>query len=399
MLVSLKQHPLNAPMLGDEPGYYAELNYLFHYGFYMSLSQGTSFGYSGLLYILAHIIPIDAFLVMKFFSAISFIACCFIILKIFDRLNNVSYETKYLAMVFFAYYSIAHIWRALPDIPCTLSLFTGVLILLKNRSYRSVVITSLFVFLAFIIKPNILFYIPGILLFIVASKNIQLKQKVAEVILFVGVFFSCFIVYHIPGYQAYGKLMLESKNHMYVGSQRIESTLTWPEINIYYEVYNPNKRINKWAVNPDEVNEFKKNNPGKLDLSYTQFLRQHFNIWAKNEVTKIFLDVPYLVDCGMFYHKWTTVNKWIKNTYIIEFVSLVFLIFCCYKERRMITGNPFLLVPFTYALLLCLIAIPQLEYNWMIGCTPFFALPILEYLQKRISPYIILAAQLLVVLF
>lgn len=399
MLVSLKEHPLNAPKLGDEPGYFAELSYLSHYGFYMSLSQGTSFGYSGLLYILDHIIPVDTFLVMKIFSALCFIGCCFVILKIFDRLNNISYATKYLGMVFFAYYCIGHIWRALPDIPSTLFLFIAFLVFLSNRNYKSVAISSLLVFIAFIIKPNALFYVPAILLYIVVGKNINLKRKAVEVILFISVFFTCFVIYHIPGYQTYGKLMLESKNHMYVGSQRVESTLTWPEINIYYEVYNPNKRINKWQVDPDEVNDFKKNNPGKLDLSYTQFVRQHFNVWAKNEVTKIFLDVPYLVDCGMFYHKWTTVNKWIKNTYIIEFVSLIFFIFCCYKERNLVVNNPFLLVPFTYALLLCLIAIPQLEYNWMIGCTAFFALPILEYLQKRISPYFILAAQLLVVLF
>ena len=51
MLVSLKAHPLNSIMLGDEPGYYTELDYLNHYGFYQSLAQGMSFGYTGLLFI------------------------------------------------------------------------------------------------------------------------------------------------------------------------------------------------------------------------------------------------------------------------------------------------------------------------------------------------------------
>lgn len=399
MFVSLKVHPLNATMLGDEPGYFAELNYLSHYGFYNSLSQGTSFGYSGILYFLVHIIPVSAFVVMKIFSAICYVICCFVILKIFDQLNNIGYETKYLGMVFFAYFTSGNIWRALPDIPSTLFLFIAVLVLLRNRNYKSVAITSLIVFIAFIIKPNILFYVPALLLYIIVSKNFKLKRKAVEVIIFISVFFSCFVVYHIPGYQTYGKLMLESKNHTYIGSKRVESTLTWPEINIYYEVYNPNKRVNKWQVNPEEVKEFKKNNPGQLDQTYTQFLQQHFSIWAKNEVIKIFLDVPYFVDCSMFYHKWTAINKWIKNVFIIEFGSFIFFIFCCYKERSLIISNPFLIVPFTYAILLCFISIPQLEYNWMISCMPFFALPILGFLQKKISPYFILFGQLLIVFF
>ena len=109
-------------------------------------------------------------------------------------------------------------------------------------------------------------------------------QIILQIILFTGVFSACFIAYNIPGYQAYGKLMLEDKNHVYEGSKRIELSPNWNEINTYYEVYNPNKRENKWHVTIDEVNEFKKNNPDKLDLSYTQFLQQHSNIWAKNDL-------------------------------------------------------------------------------------------------------------------
>lgn len=397
MLVSLKTHPLSSAMHGDETNYYAELDYLVHYGFYNSLAQGTSLGYTLILFILSKIIPLSWLTVMKLCSAVSYVACCYVILKVFSRFQNIKYETRYLGMVFFSYCANGIIWRGLPDNTHALIIFIVAYILLGKTTYKSIVIAALLVFLAFIIKPVAIFYIPAILLYLLVNKRSVLTQRIIQIFLFTSIFSSCFVVYHIPGYKTYGKLMLEDKNHIYDGNKRVELSPNWNEINNYYEVYNPNKRENKWHVTIDEVKEFKKSNPDKLDLSYTQFLQQHFKIWAKNAAVKIFLDMPYNTDCGMFYHRWTIINKWIKNLLIIEFISLVLFIFFCYKEWELIRSNVFLVVPLTYFMILSLYVIPQLEGNWLISCLPFFALPIMQSLQRKIGTYIILLGQLLIV--
>ena len=397
MLVSLKAHPINSIMLGDEPGYFTELDYLNHYGFYQSLAQGMSFGYTGLLFIFSKLIPINAFFVMKFFSAGCYVACCLVILKIFDRFENIAFETKYLGMVFFAYFSSSSIWRALPDVAHCLAILLAILALLNKGNYKQVVIASLMVFFAFTIKPIAIFYIPGILLYFLVNKSVLLKQRIVNILLFIVVFTSCFVVYHIPGYQTYGKLMLEDKGHMYVGSKRINATTTWNEINTYFEVYNPNKRVNKWHVTVDEVNEYKKDHPGELNLSYFQFLQKHFDVWARNTSSKIFLDLPYYTDGGMFYHKWTFINRWIKNTMVIEFISLIIFIVFYYFEKDFIKKNLILMVPFLFFVFLSVYDIPQLEGNWLISCVPFFAVPIMQFLQRKIGAYLILLGQLLIV--
>ena len=397
MLVSLKAHPLSKGMYGDETNYCSELDYLSHYGFYQSLAQGSSFGYSLIAFILSKIIPANALIILKLLSAASYLTCCFIILKVFSRFENIKYETRYLGMVFFAVCCNGIIWRGLPDTTITLLIFTSALILLTRISYKSVSLLALLIFLAFTIKPVALFYIPGFLLYLLINKKALFKQKVAQIILFISIFSSCFILYHIPGYQTYNRLVLEDKGHIYDGPKRVEVMPTWNEINIYYEAYNPNKRENKWHVNFDEVNEFKKNNPGKLDLSYTQFLQQHFSVWAKNSVIKIFLDMPYNIDCGMFYHKWTFINRWIKNLLIIEFLSLIIFVVFSYNEKDFILKNPFFIVPLIYFVCLSLYVIPQLEGNWLISSLPFLALPMLQFLEKKIGVYIILLGQLIMV--
>ena len=397
LLVSLKTHPLGSPMTGDEPYYMSEVTYLSHYSFYQSLSQGTSLGYSGVLFILSKIIPVSLSVLMRIFSAGCCIVCCFLILRILGLFNSIRVETKYLGMVFFAYSCSGYAWKALPDIADTLCIFIALLILLQQISYPRIAAAAVLIFLGFTFKPVALFYIPGIFLYLLLNKKFVLKQKIVQMVVFLAVFLGCFVVYHAPGYKEYGRLMLEDKNHYYEGSKRIEAATTWRDKNIYYVVYNPNHYTSEWLVSFEEVAEFKKNNPGKLELSYTQFAQKHFDVLVRVIATKIFLDLPYYTDCGMFYHKWTSINKWIKNMIVIEFIALAILLFFCFKERKFILSNPTFVIPLLYYVFLSLYSLIPLQDNWLIPCIVFFSLPIYEYLQKKVGAYILLIAQLVVV--
>jgi hypothetical protein len=59
--------------------------------------------------------------------------------------------------------------------------------------------------------------------------------------------------------------------------------------------------------------------------------------------------------------------------------------------------NPYLVVPLLFYILLSVYDIPQLEGNWLISCLPFFALPILRFLERKIGVYIMLLGQLILV--
>jgi len=397
MLVSLTTHPLHAAMTGDEPYYLGEMDYFLHYGLYESVSQGSSFGFTEIIFVLSKIIHASPFVIMKLFSASCYLGCCFMLLKILMHFKDISIETCYLGMVFFAYNSRGFIWRALPDMPHALVIFIALFILISRINYKSIAVTGLLVFTAFIIKPIAVFFIPAILAYLFFNKTFVLKQRIIQMILFIGVFSCFFGASRIPGYQAHGEIMLEDKNHLYDGKERVPNAIAWDEINIYYAVYNPNHRENKWHVDMDELNKFKKENPGKLDLSYVQFIQQHTNVWTTKIVQYLFLELPYYIDGGLFYHKWTIINNWIKNIMLLKFISLIFFIFFCYKERDFIRKNTFLIIPAIYYLLLSLYVIPQLEENWLIPCLPFLALPVYRFLLRKIGSNIVLLGQLLVV--
>ena len=191
--------------------------------------------------------------------------------------------------------------------------------------------------------------------------------------------------------------MLEDKNHTYEAGIRKEGSLPADQKSIYYEVYNPNQRTNIWLVTPEEVEEFREKHPEiKLQMSHTEFIKTHFKVWFTNSMEKVFLDIPFHVDLGIFYHKWTIVNKWIKNLSIIKLGSLLILLFCCYKEREFITSNRFLLAPIVYLSFLSLYLITQLENGWLLSSIPFIALPILQYSQRKLSVYVVLLCQIII---
>ncbi len=395
--VTYRAHPIHTPLTGDEPYYLGEVKYLADYGWYNSLSQGTSFAYNFLNFIFSKLMPVELYVSIKLFSALCFLLSSYVLLKILACFKNIDNETKYLALIFFAFSFSGHSWLLLANAPNALFVLLGILSLLKIKNNKGIAISGFLFFFAFIVKPIALFYIPGILLFLFIDTNTNLINRLKNCALFFTVFLGFFIIYHIPSYQRYGKLMLEDKNHYYEAEKRIESTLPADQKSIYYEVYNPNKRVNVWKVTPDEVEEFKVKHPEiKLQLSHSEYIKTHTKIWFSNFLEKIFLDLPWQIDQGMFYHKWSTVHKWITSFAIIKLVSLIVLLFCCYKEREFIATNRFLIAPTVYLSFLSLYLIAQLENGWLLASIPFIALPILQYAQRKLSVLPILLAYVIV---
>ncbi len=396
-VVSYNTSPFHSTLTGDEPYYLSEVKYLAEYGFYNSLSQGTSFAYTSMLYIFSKIIHADFEVSMKIFSTISYLLSCFVLLKILGCFKKIDNETKYVGMLFYAYCYCGHMCLLLPNATNALFVMLGILSLLKLNNYKGIALSGLMFFIAFIVKPIALFYIPGILLYLIIDNRNDIMTRLKNCSLFFAIFITGFIIYHIPSYQRYGKLMLEDKNHTYAAGIRKESQVPADQKSIYYIVYNPNKRINIWLVTVNEVEEFKEKHPEiKLNLSHTEFIKTYTKIWLTNSMEKIFLDIPFHVDLGIYYHKWTTVNKWINNLTIIKFGSLLILLFCCYKEREFIGANRFLIAPLVYLCFLSLYLIAQLENGWLLSSIPFFALPILQYSQRKLSVYVVLLGEVLI---
>ncbi len=395
--VTYRAQPFHSDLTGDEPYYLNEVRYLAQYGFYNSLCQGTSFAYTSMLYIFSRLVRAELDVTIKLFSAISFLLSCFVFLKVLGCFKKIDIETRFIAMLFYAYTFSGHMYLLLPNTTNALFVLLGILALLKLNNYKGIALGGFLFFFAFIIKPIALFYIPGILLFLFIDTRHDLMTRLKGCTLFFTVFITCFIIYHAPSYQRYGKLMLEDKNHTYEAGIRKEGSLPADQKSIYYEVYNPNKRTNIWLVTPEEVEEYREKHPEiKLQMSHTEFIKTHFKVWFTNSMEKIFLDIPFHVDLGIFYHKWTIVNKWIKNLSVIKLGSLLILLVCCYKEREFIVSNRFLVAPIIYLSFLSLYLITQLENGWLLSSIPFIALPILQYLQRKLSVYVVLLCQIII---
>ena len=384
---------------GDEVYYRKEAEYCLRYGFYQSLTQGTSFIYTLLISFLSKIFSVNIISAARFINLPFFFTSCFLLLKCFDLFEGVSVVEKYLGLVFYAVIAQYLLFQCLPDIICTTFFLGAFYHIVKQKSNMHLFAAGVLLFMAFAVKPVILFTIPGIILFLLLRNRhvAGIGKNVVKNMVLIGGFILCFIIYHIPGYMANGKLMLEDKSHNYNGIARVENPTSWQELNIYYEVYNVHHKNNKWAVTWKEVDTFRRQHPEiNLKLSYFGFAKTYPKIWARHIVEKLTLTMSNSIQMGFFFAKWTLANKYIRNVKIIFIITFLLISTLFILQRKFISNNIIILiVPFAYYLALSIYTIPQLEGNWLLCCLPFIALPVVKFLCRYINIYLLLTLQLL----
>jgi hypothetical protein len=400
--VSYYHFPLGSPDFGDE-GYYAgEAAYLSQYGFGNALAQGTSFLLSLLIFITSKIFFTGFLIGGRILSIICFAAACKLMLKCFERFTNLSAAERYFGVIGFASICTGWLWKSLADIPSLCFILGAFYLLASNKGWRHIALAGVVLFLGFAIKPTVLFNIPGFFLFIVLSGRdlLPLMKRMIRAAVFITAFVGAFALYHIPGYLTYHKVMLENKDHHYVGKERVVNPNLWNERNIYFEAYNPTHRPNKWAVTWAEIDTFKRQHPEvNLNLGYGAYAKAHTGVWAKNIVSKVLLDLPYAIQYEFFFAKWTVANHWLKSEKILKLLTLLLIAFMCIHQRRFIKENAtLLLVPFMYFLVLSTYLIPQLEDNWLLFCLPFLALPVVKFLLRYVNVYVLVGLQVVYIL-
>ncbi len=392
--------PITSPGGGDEPFYTQEADYLARYGFYKALSQGTSFTYTLLIFSLAKLFSISFLASGRILSVIFFMGGCRLLYLFVGAFTNVDNTVKYLAVIFYTTMSSSWLWRCLPDSTCTFFILAALHLVFSSKNYLRLISAAFLLFLAFSTKPVAMFVLPGLftyLLFRGLNKATWLKNT-KQLIIFTSVFIICFVSYHLPGYNTYHRLMFEDKGHTYNGETRIESATSWTELNNYFLLYKDvyNKQ-NKWAVSFAEVIEFKRQHPDVvLQLGYTQFITKHPIVYLKSTAEKFFYYLPYHIQGGLFFAKWTTINKWVKNQTIIYIITLALIAAITVYYRKFIKENALLfLIPFLYFSALSFYCISQLEDNWCFFCLPFLALPVLKFLNKYLNTSILVLLQFL----
>lgn len=392
--------PIASPGGGDEPFYTQEAEYLAKYGFYKALSQGTSFTYSLLLFSLGKLCSISYLTAGRIWSVIFFTAGCWLLYKCLSAFTGIDNTVKYLCVIFYTTMSASWLWRCLPDCVCTSFILAALYMVFSSKSYLHLVYAAILLFLAFSCKPIAMFVLPGLFLYLLFNgwhRSPNMK-KLLRLAVFTSVFGICFVAYHVPGYNTYHRLMLEDKSHQYNGGQRIESTTSWTELNNYFLLYHDEyNKQNKWKVTFDEVIEFKKQHPDVvLQLSYTQFITKHPVVFAKSTAEKFFFYLPYHIQGGLFFAKWTVINKWINNQTIIYAITLLLIGGIMFVERKIIKDNVLLfLIPFLFFASLSFYCISQLEDNWSFFCLPFLALPVLGFINKHMNIPLFIVLQFL----
>lgn len=402
ILVAYRHFPIGSPDFGDEDYYAAEASYLSQYGFAAALSQGTSFVLSLLIYLTSKIFFTDFLTGGRILSIICFASACKLFHKCLQRFTGLSASEQYFGVIGMATICIGWLWKALADIPSMCFILGAFCLLISATRQWQTLLAGIVLFLGFAVKPTVVFTIPGFLFFTVLyrRKSRPFSSRAIKTIVFMTGFIASFLIYHVPGYRTYHKLMLESKDHHYVGKQRVENPNLWNERNIYFEAYNPNHHPNKWAVTWGEIDTFKQQHPDiKLNLGYTEYAKAHTGIWAKNIAGKIFLYLPYSIQSEFFFAKWTVANRWLKNMVLLQLLTLLLVTAICIHQRRFIKENAvLLLVPFMYFAILCTYLIPQLEDNWLLFCIPFLALPVVKFLVRYVNIYVLVGLQIIYIL-
>ncbi len=382
--------PLFSPDAGDEPFYVQEADYLARYGWHSALSQGTSFSYSLLLFIFAKTFSISHLAAGRILSVIFFLAGCRLLFLCFNAFNEVNSNIKYMGLLIYTTMSSSWLWRCLPDTVCTAFILAALVIVFHGKNYLRLLWAAILLFIAFSCKPVALFVLPGLLIYLFfngLTKAAWLRNA-GQAAVFICVFAVCFGLYHIPGYNAYHRLMLEDKGHSYTGETRVEHTVSWNEVNNYFLLYKDvHGKQNKWAIRFSEVADFKQQHPDvKLQMGYTEFIKNHFTVFVQSTAEKLFFYLPYHIQGGFFFAKWTVINKWLKSQTILNIITLLLISAMSLYNWKFIKENALLfLIPLLYFVTLSLYCISQLEDNWAFFCLPFLALPVMKFIERYLN--------------
>ncbi len=399
---SLIKFPILSPVeVGDEGYYRLEVEHLAKFGLYNSLSQGTSVVYSCFIYLFAKVFSIKFLVSARILTILFFLVCCRLFLKCFELFKDISYSEKYMGLAFFVFIASKWLMKGLPDLVSISFLLTAFYLLSTSNKYKYLIFSGILIFIGFAIKPTVLFALLALTIF-VFLKNRKKQTWIQNAIrssLFIFSFIFCFVIYHIPGFQTYHKLMLEDKSHYYVNGIRLKDSQNWNELNIYYELYNVNNKPNKWSVTWTEVDSFKQQHPDiNLNLTYPEYVKNHSFLWAKKLSYSIFISLPCQIQRGFFFAKWTSINNIVKNTNVIYAISFLIITGIYFFELKFIKQNVLLFsVFFLYFSFLSIYVIPQLEDNWLLYCLPFLALPVVKFLVRYVNIMILLTLQFLYV--
>ena len=382
--------PLSTPNAGDEPFYVQEADYLAKYGWHGALSQGTSFSYSLLLYLFAKVFSVGYLAAGRILSVVFFLAGCRFLYQCFNVFTWLNSNIKYMGLLFYTTMSASWLWRCLPDTVCTTFILAALAMALNGKSYLRLLWAAILLFIAFSCKPVALFVMPGLCIYLFfhqLSKATWLRN-LGRTVLFTCIFAVCFTLYHLPGYNTYGRLMLEDKGHSYNGPTRVERDISWNEVNNYFLLYKDvHGKQNKWGVKFSDVAEFKKQHPEVvLQMGYLEFIKKHFGIFVQSTAEKLFFYLPYHIQGGLFFAKWTFINKWLKNQTVLNIITLLLVSAVSLYNWKFIKDNILLfLIPSIYFVLLSLYCISQLEDNWAFFCLPLLALPVLKFIDRYMN--------------
>lgn len=402
--VSLRINIFNPPIVASDESYYLnEVEYLSKYGLFNALSQGTSVIYSCLIFLFSKIFFIKFIVGARLLSLVSYLVSCKLLLCCFHEFSGIHDVEKYFVLSSFSFISGYLLFMGLPDLTETAFALIGLYFIAKNANqgqknshFKIIAISAVFFFLSFASKPVILLAIPGVILFIFFKNltNATAMHNTLNSLTFICVFLALFIVYHIPGYLTYHKLMLEEKMHVYEFGKRVDIQPSTREFDIYYEIVKNNHQ-NIWTLTHDEVAEFKKKHPEvNLTLSLPQYISHYFGHWLTNGLSKIFIFLPYHIQGGFFFAKWTVINRWVRNSDIIRMITLLIIYGMYFLERKFVKENLLLLfVPFLYVVFLAFYAINEYESNWIVFALPFLSLPIVKVLCKYINIYVLFGLQ------
>ncbi len=400
IIKALKQHPIySLENIGDESFYYPESVYLEKYGLYKSLSQGTSVLFSIIIVLFSKIFSTSLLIAGRIYSVIAFLISSVLLYKILAKYTRLSLAAIAFTLVYFATMCRGWLWLELADLSSMPFVYGSLYLLLQNKGYKNIVISSLLLFLGFAIKPTCLIMLPAFIagLFMLQYRSEGIGKAAMNAIVYGSVFVFFFGLYHIPGYQTYGKLMLESKNHTYNGDKRVENKTSWVERNVYLQKYNVNNKPNNWHITWAEVDSFKALHPEiNLNQSITQYVKENPTAHLKKILKELFLFLPYEIQSGFFFYKWNIINHWIKNDMVIKFIGLLLIAGFYFKEREVLKNNIILVLLGTaYFLCLSIYSLIDIQSNWLLWCFPFLALPIISLLTKHINIALLVLLQLL----
>lgn len=400
--IALFRLPLSGKMIGDEEYYVQEVVYLAQYGFYNTLSQATSTLYSVLIYLCSKLFFVDYLIGARILSIIAFLVSCRLLYKCTGRFEGLSMIGRHMALLLFMVVCYGWLWKGLADIVGVPFYLAAFYILTGKASNKDIVIAALLLFCGFAVKPTTLLTVPGLATIILVTRSKERGWVNGFVMssVFCAIFVFCFVAYHMPAYKLYGTLKLETKDHFYKEGKRIETKNLWYERIVYFEQYNVNHKPNKWQVTWEEIDSFKAANPQvNLSLSYGAYVKKYAASYVQNIGIKLFLMLPYSIQYGFFFAKWTVVNKFIGSIVVIRVLTLLLIASICVVARKFIKDNALLLfAPYSYYLVLSVYVLSQIEENWLLMCLPFLALPIIKVFSERVNIVVFAALQIIYLL-